>query len=191
LPPKALSRRSRRRPQTAPGSAASRRFRRPAGPLTCSRPGKTPKAGHRLGIGKTLLTCRAPLRNRTVDLLLTMDRCTVPLPLVEQLTRQNTSTDQHPQAPDMLSRARFATQSATHFDLDPAPPLRGSLRSSAHTIDTPANDRHHRPRPGQRNERRQGSWLPAPTPSAARHAASRRTVMPMCAHAAKVHASTL
>jgi hypothetical protein len=59
----------------------------------------------------------APLRNRTVDLLLTMDRCRVLRVQVERLTSENTSTDQHPQALDRLSRAPFATQSATHFDL--------------------------------------------------------------------------
>jgi hypothetical protein len=42
---------------------------------------------------------------------------TVPLSLVQRVTRQNTSTDQHPQARDRLSRALFATRSATQFDL--------------------------------------------------------------------------
>src|SRR5260370_28472801 len=60
---------------------------------------------------------RAPLRNRTVDLLLTMNGRTVPLPLVQGVTRQNTSTGQHPHATDRPSRAPFATQSATQFDL--------------------------------------------------------------------------
>jgi hypothetical protein len=64
-----------------------------------------------------LLVCGAPLRKRTVDLLLTMNHRTVPLPLVERLTSQNTSTDQHPQAPYRPPRARFAPQSALHFDL--------------------------------------------------------------------------
>ena len=67
-----------------------------------------------------LLVCRAPLRNRTVDLLLTMYRRTVLLSLVGPLTWQNASAGQHPQAPDGLSRAPFATQSATHFDLLPS-----------------------------------------------------------------------
>jgi len=64
-----------------------------------------------------LLFCGAPLRNRTVDLLLTMNHRTVPLPLVQRVTRQDTSTYQHPQAPDGPSRARFAPRSAPQFDL--------------------------------------------------------------------------
>jgi hypothetical protein len=59
----------------------------------------------------------APLRNRTVDLLLTMYCCAVLQPQVEQLTCENTSTHWHSQAPDKPRRAPFATQSATHFDL--------------------------------------------------------------------------
>ena len=59
----------------------------------------------------------APLRNRTVDLLLTMDRCAVLQPKVDRLTCVNTSTHWHSQAPDKPTRAPFATQSATHFDL--------------------------------------------------------------------------
>ena len=59
----------------------------------------------------------APLRNRTVDLLLTMDRRGVVSPQAEHLTCQNTSTDQQPQALGRLSQAQFATQSATQFDL--------------------------------------------------------------------------
>jgi hypothetical protein len=59
----------------------------------------------------------APLRNRTVDLLLTMDLRPVLFPQAGRMTSQNTSTDQRPQAPDRPSRAPFATQSATHFDL--------------------------------------------------------------------------
>ena len=93
-------------------------------PLTCGparrtepqtfyhhRPGT--RRGHRIHIRKLLLTCRAPLRNRTVDLLLTMNRRTVLFSLVEGVTRQNTSTDQHPQAPDRPTQAQFAPQ----FDL--------------------------------------------------------------------------
>jgi hypothetical protein len=45
-----------------------------------------------------------------------MNHRTVPLSLVEDVTRQNTSADRHSQARDRLSRALFATQSATHFD---------------------------------------------------------------------------
>ena len=57
------------------------------------------------------------LAGDTVDLLLTIDRYTVPLPLVEGMTRRNTSTGQRPLALDRLSQAPFATQSATQFDL--------------------------------------------------------------------------
>jgi hypothetical protein len=84
-----------------------------------ARPSPCTGSGPRIGRRKTRLTCGAPLRNRTVDLLLTMDRGQVPLPQAECLTSQNTSTDQHPQAQNGLSRASFATQSATHFDLGP------------------------------------------------------------------------
>jgi hypothetical protein len=59
----------------------------------------------------------APLRNRTVDLLLTMDHCAVLQPQVDRLTCANTSTRWHSQALDEPTRAPFATQSATHFDL--------------------------------------------------------------------------
>jgi hypothetical protein len=88
------------------------------------------KRGPRLHQRKLPLTCRAPLRNRTVDLLLTIDRRTIPLPQVEGVTRQNTSTDQHPQAPDRPTRASFAPQSATHFDL--VPPVRRVRPRQAH-----------------------------------------------------------
>ena len=77
-------------------------FRRVKYPATCS---------------KNLYEMGALLRNRTVDLLLTMDLREVPLPQAGHLIRQNTSTDQRPQAPIRLSRAQFAAQSATHFDL--------------------------------------------------------------------------
>ena len=43
-----------------------------------------------------LLLCGAPLRNRTVDLLLTMYRCAVPQPQVERLTcRTRAQTGTH------------------------------------------------------------------------------------------------
>ena len=48
--------------------------------------------GLRLGRRKTRLTCGAPLRNRTVDLLLTMDHQTVPVSAAEALNRQNASS---------------------------------------------------------------------------------------------------
>ena len=76
--------------------------------------------GLRTGKRKTRLTCGAPLRNRTVDLLLTMDHCAVLQPQVDRLTCENTSTHWHSQAPDEPTRAPFATQSATHFDLAPS-----------------------------------------------------------------------
>jgi hypothetical protein len=68
-----------------------------------------------------LLRCGAPLRNRTVDLLLTMYRSTVLQSQVERLSCANTSTGWHSQAPDEPTRAPFATQSATHFDLADEP----------------------------------------------------------------------
>jgi hypothetical protein len=49
-----------------------------------------------------LLVCGAPLRNRTVDLLLTMNDRTVLLPQAGLVTSQNASTGQHPQALDGL-----------------------------------------------------------------------------------------
>jgi hypothetical protein len=49
-------------------------------------------SGPRIGRRKTRLTCGAPLRNRTVDLLLTMDHQTVPVSAVEALSRQNASS---------------------------------------------------------------------------------------------------
>jgi hypothetical protein len=39
-----------------------------------------------------LLICGAPLRNRTVDLLLTMDHRTVPVSAAEPLNRKNASS---------------------------------------------------------------------------------------------------
>jgi hypothetical protein len=43
---------------------------------------------------------RSPLRNRTVDLLLTVYRCAVPQPQVDRLTCVDTSTRWHSQAPE-------------------------------------------------------------------------------------------
>src|SRR5580704_1194330 len=60
----------------------------------------------------------APLRNRTVDLLLTMNPVWFLSPRWGGLTRKNTSPREHSQALIRLSRARFATQSDTHFDLE-------------------------------------------------------------------------
>ena len=64
----------------------------------------------------------APLRNRTVDLLLTMYHCAVPQSQVDRLTCVDTSTRWHSQAPEEPTQAPFATQSATHFDLGDEPP---------------------------------------------------------------------
>jgi hypothetical protein len=86
-----------------------------SGPSPCT--GRGPRIGRR----KTSLTCGAPLRNRTVDLLLTMYRSAVPQPQVGQLTCADTSTRWHSRAPDEPTRAPFATQSATHFDLADEP----------------------------------------------------------------------
>jgi hypothetical protein len=73
----------------------------------------------------------APLRNRTVDLLLTMYRSAVLQSQVDRLTCENTSTHWHSRAPDELTPAPFATQSATHFDLalSNSPPSKQALRN--------------------------------------------------------------
>jgi hypothetical protein len=57
----------------------------------------------------------------------TMIGHTVPLSQAVGLTRQSANTDQHPQACGRSSRALFATQSATQFDL----PWERSPRGSA------------------------------------------------------------
>ena len=57
-----------------------------------------------------LLFCGAPLRNRTVDLLLTMDHQTVPVSAVEALSRQNASSPQRGRAQISPHRLRFAPQ---------------------------------------------------------------------------------
>jgi hypothetical protein len=93
----------------------------------------------------------APLRNRTVDLLLTMNHRQVALPQVGRVTRQNTSTGQHRQAPGRLSRALFATQSATHFDL------------------VPSGSPPHRPSKGRPDEGRSGPGKFTVTVSGTRH----------------------
>jgi hypothetical protein len=90
----------------------------------------------------------APLRNRTVDLLLTMDNCAVLQPQVDRLTCANTSTHWHSQALDEPTRAPFATQSATHFDLADEPSYevidiqfddQGGIHSRSQSAVTPAN----------------------------------------------------
>jgi hypothetical protein len=89
-----------------------------AGPgRECHSNGTFLSARYPVAYSKNLHYLGAPLRNRTVDLLLTMDRYSILDWLVERLIRQNTSADQHPQALDRPSRARFATQSATQFVL--------------------------------------------------------------------------
>jgi hypothetical protein len=47
---------------------------------------------------KLLLTCRAPLRNRTVDLLLTIDNQSVPVTAVEPLNCSNAGSHELSQA---------------------------------------------------------------------------------------------
>ena len=61
-----------------PKPAASRGFRLPTEPLTCSFRWNPLRGGHRIGIEKRP-DLRAPLRNRTVDLLLTIDNQPVPV----------------------------------------------------------------------------------------------------------------
>src|SRR5258708_15292719 len=61
------------------------------------------------------MTCGAPLRNRTVGLLRTIYSYCIPSQQVRRLTSQNASTDQHRQARDRHSRARFATRFATQY----------------------------------------------------------------------------
>ena len=84
---------------------------------TLSRLRNTPKRGLQFYERKTPLTCGAPLRNRTVDLLITMYACLVPSPQVDGLSCENTSADRRSYAPDRPTRTPSATQSATHFDL--------------------------------------------------------------------------
>ena len=59
----------------------------------------------------------APLRNRTVDLLLTMDHQKVPVSAVEALNRQNASSRWRRRAQISPHRLRFAPQNAPHNDL--------------------------------------------------------------------------
>ena len=122
-----------------------------------------------------LLFCGAPLRNRTVDLLLTMDHCAVLQPQVEQLTCENTSTHWHSQAPDEPTRAPFATQSATHFDLgseEPAAPWSSpeDLVQIVKEVEALAPDRGYPPCWGTHRKLwcGRGAWpdTPRPTPPA-------------------------
>ena len=71
-------------------------------PLKCH----SPEGGTRFHVRKTFLTW-SPLRNRTVDLLLTMYRSADVQPQAEQLTCRNTSTDRRSQAPGEPSQARL------------------------------------------------------------------------------------
>jgi hypothetical protein len=59
----------------------------------------------------------APLRNRTVDLLLTMDHQTVPVSAAEALSRQNTSSRERRRAHVSTHWPHFAPQNAPHNDL--------------------------------------------------------------------------
>jgi hypothetical protein len=77
-----------------------------------------------------------------------MYRCAVLQPQVDPLTCANTSTRWHSQAPDELTRAPFATQSATHFDLAGEPSCevidiqfddQGGVHSRSQSAVTPAN----------------------------------------------------
>ena len=68
-------------------------------------------------VRNSLMTCGAPLRNRTVDLLLTINSNGVASLQVRRLTSQNASPDQHQHACGKQSRAQFATRSATQADL--------------------------------------------------------------------------
>ena len=72
----------------------------------------------------------APLRNRTVDLLLTMYRFAVLQLQVDELTCENTSTRWHSQAPDEPTRAPFATQLPLTLILQMNRHMRSSIFSS-------------------------------------------------------------
>ncbi len=76
-------------------------------------------------VRKNFMTCGAPLRNRTVDLLLTMYSYSIPSLQVRRLTCEKASADQHQHALDGHSRAQFATRSATRNDLQQPGRLRG------------------------------------------------------------------
>jgi hypothetical protein len=86
-------------------------------------------------------------------------------PQAEHLTCQNTSTGQQAQALDRLSQARFATQSATHFD----------LASSNRLLSKPGLRNQPR-KSGLRNQPRLKKWMrPSPhSPSQPRSTASTR-----------------
>ena len=60
-----------------------------------------------------------------------MNGRTAPLPQVGSLSSENASTDQRSHVPDRPSRALFATQSATHFDLPRGPQNARSLPSAS------------------------------------------------------------
>jgi hypothetical protein len=65
-----------------------------------------------------------------------MDLLQVLLAQAGRLTSLNAGTDQRPQARDRLSRAPFATQSATHFDLGRAAAEAHGRRRCGHFADT-------------------------------------------------------
>jgi hypothetical protein len=82
-----------RRPPSADTLA---RFPQLAGPLTCSYHGQTPPKGSPVRYRKTAMTCEPPyeppLRNRTVDRLLTIDNQHVPVTAAAALTWPFVST---------------------------------------------------------------------------------------------------
>ena len=100
-----------------------------------TRPSPCTGRGPRIGRRKTRLTCGAPLRNRTVDLLLTMDHPTVPVSAAAALSRQNTSSRERRRAQISPHRLHFAPQNAPRNDLHLAPirqtsGVRARIRSS-------------------------------------------------------------
>ena len=68
----------------------------------------------RLSVRKSLMTCGAPLRNRTVDLLLTIDHQEVAQLAARHLSRQNTCCRRQPEAPASPSEHCSAPQTAPH-----------------------------------------------------------------------------
>jgi len=68
-------------------------------------------------VRKNSVTCGAPLRNRTVDLLLTMKHRTVRLPLVEALTRQYTSAPRAPASPRQALASAICPSICPSLDL--------------------------------------------------------------------------
>jgi hypothetical protein len=109
---------------TAPHSPQTGRSGRPdlpgSIPATCDLIHPSARTRNRSDgyIRKWPVTCGAPLRNRTVDLLLTMQFRAVPRPQAGPVSRPDASTGQHAQAARPLSRARPDTRSDTQDDHD-------------------------------------------------------------------------